>query len=174
MINQGTIRNAQQYLRRLFDGIMQKYLTILFLLATLLAKSQGKLASGGFNTPEIEGGDGKKLVLFFKKFRSLVKENDSSHLANHVFYPLHAASEGFKGSIDIYDKKSFLKYYHLLFSERMRKYILSENLDSVFSNYQGIAIGRGRIWIGQRMIRGELVTKVMSISNLDVYWKSHK
>jgi len=152
---------------------MEKFFTVIFILLVLIGRTQDKQVSDSLKIPDIAGGNGKELAEFYKKFKSLVKENDSVRIANLIFYPLHTSMERYKGFVNIYDKKSFLKFYHLLFDERMRKYVLSENLDKVFSNYQGIALGGGRIWIDQRMIQGKLVTKIMTISNLDAYWKFH-
>ena len=122
--------------------------------------------------PEIEGGYDKEFMFFFERLKTLISNNDSVKIAEEIFYPLHTAIEGHKGTLDIKDKKSFLRYYHLLFNERMKDFILKEDLQDVFSNYQGIALGGGRIWINQRMISGEVVTKVSTVSNLNVYWKN--
>jgi hypothetical protein len=124
-----------------------------------------------FFIPTIEGGYGKEFMFFFVRLKTLITNNDSVRIAEEMFYPLHTAIEGHQGTLNIKDKKSFLKYYHLLFNERMKDFILKEDLHDVFSNYQGIALGGGRIWIDQRMIGGELVTKVATISNLNDYWK---
>ena len=124
---------------------MHKYLIVIFLFTTISASSQNNTNFDSLKTPDIYGGDGKEFVDFFKKFRSLAKRNDSVQIAKQVFYPFHAALEGYKGTVDIYDKKSFLKFYHLIFNERMRSYIISENLDSIFSNWEGIALGRGNL-----------------------------
>ena len=119
----------------------------------------------------IDSGYRKEFMFFFERLKTLISNNDSVQIAEEMFYPLHTALEGHKGTLNIKDKKSFLKYYHLLFNERMKDFILKEDLHDVFSNYQGIALGGGRIWIDQRMIGGEVVTKVMTVSNLNVYWK---
>jgi hypothetical protein len=121
--------------------------------------------------PAIEGGYRKEFMIFFEGLKTLLSNNDSVKIAEEMFYPLHTALEGHKGTLNIKNKKSFLKYYHLLFNERMKDFILKEDLHDMFSNYQGIALGGGRIWIDQRMVGGKVVTKVTTLSNLDVYLK---
>ncbi len=150
---------------------MRINIILFFSFFVLGGKAQNPITSDGIHIPEIEGGYGKELADYFIKLKKLVSLNDSLQIQNQIFYPLHASIEGYHGTIDIYDKKSFLKMYGILFNERMKKYILSENLEKVFSNYQGIALGKGRIWIDQRLINGKLITKIFSISNQNVYWQ---
>ena len=119
----------------------------------------------------IQGGYGREFVVYYERLRTLISRNDSVQIAEEMFYPLHTALEGHKGTLNIKDKKSFLQYYHLLFNDRMKDFVLKEDLHDVFSNYEGIALGGGRIWINQRMIGGEVVTKVSTVSNLNDYWK---
>jgi hypothetical protein len=122
--------------------------------------------------PTIESGySNKEFLFFFERLKTLITNNDSVQIAEEMFYPLHTALEGHQGTLNIKDKKSFLKYYHLLFNERMKDFILKENLHDVFSNYKGMCLGAGRIWIDQRMVEGEVVTKVSTVSNLNDYWK---
>ena len=121
--------------------------------------------------PNIEGGGGQELAIFYSRFKTLIANNDSLSIADEVFYPLHTALEGHKGTLNIKDKKTFLKYYPQLLNDRMKNFILKLDLHDLFSNWQGICLGHGRIWIDQRLIQGELITKIITISNLDVYWK---
>ena len=94
-----------------------------------------------FLVPTIEGGYREEFMVFFEGLKTLISNNDSVKIAEEMFYPLQTALEGHKGTLNIKDKRSFLKYYHLLFNERMKDFILKEDLHDVFSNYQGIALG---------------------------------
>ena len=82
----------------------------------------------------IHGGYGREFVVFYER---LISRNDSVQIAEEMFYPLHTALEGHKGTLNIKDKKSFIKYYHPLFN-RKKNLVQKDHLHDVFSNYKGI------------------------------------
>jgi len=122
--------------------------------------------------PNIVGGDGKQFVIFLKNLKKMIFKNQRTKIATQMFYPLHVAYG--EKTKTIKTKEQFLKLYDTLFSKRMKKMILDQNPDSVFSNYEGIALQGGMVWIDQRLSSGgALVTKIITINNSNEIWEGY-
>lgn len=108
--------------------------------------------SQGFRAAGLDSNQEAKV--FYLRFQRAVAENDKRVVAGIVSYPLNVYFPGNanqKRYTEIMDRKAFIKNYDRLFSEKLRSFIASidvNSVDDLWGNYHGIAVGRGVIWIG--------------------------
>ena len=108
--------------------------------------------SQGFRAAGLDSDQEAKV--FYLRFQRAVAENDKRVVAGMVSYPLNVYFSGNanqKRYTEIMDRKAFIKNYDRLFSEKLRSFIASidvNSVDDLWGNYHGIAVGRGVIWIG--------------------------
>lgn len=93
----------------------------------------------------------KKIYL---KFQKAVAENDRKTVSTLLEYPLrvyYSTDVSRKKYRFIKNRKEFSRDYDKIFGNKLKKFIAKidvENKEDIWARYDGIAVGRGVIWIG--------------------------
>lgn len=111
-----------------------------FFLGTALSISGGaasdRFAAAGLEEPAVRQ--------FLEALQAAVRRNDPSELANLIEFPLRVSS-GAKSNY-VRSKNQFLAEYPRIFDSAVKRQILAQRYEALFSNYQGVMIGDGVIW----------------------------
>ena len=84
---------------------------------------------------------------FLSRLQSAVRANDKRAVANLAALPLRV---NFGGGARIYrDRSAIEQDYDRIFTPRVRRAILNQRADRLFTNYQGAMIGDGQVWFDQ-------------------------
>ena len=98
--------------------------------------------------------DDKEIKDLYLKFQKAVAEDDRKMVSTLLEYPFRAYFSNDVGRIKyrfINNRKEFLKAYDRIFDEKLKNFITKidvENEEDIWARYDGIAVGRGVIWIG--------------------------
>jgi hypothetical protein len=98
--------------------------------------------------------DDKEVIEFYLKFQNAVSRNDKRTVASMMIYPLRVnfpTDADTKDYTFVKDRASFLRVYDRIFDGNVKRFIEGidvENSESIWARYDGIAVGRGTIWIG--------------------------
>lgn len=91
--------------------------------------------------------DVKEFEDTFHLLQGFVSNDEKEKLAEYVAYPINVSINGTKTAIK--NETEFVKNYDKILTEEVKKVFLSQMLDNIFVNYQGVMIGNGEIWINQ-------------------------
>jgi hypothetical protein len=83
---------------------------------------------------------------FMTHVKAAVLSSDKEWLANHIYYPLKTTLHKNK-RITIKNKKQFIGYFDQIIHQEYKKKIKSFCVCNMFTNYQGVMLGNGEIWI---------------------------
>ncbi len=95
----------------------------------------------------------REIVDLFLKFRDAVARSDRDAVESLIVYPLRVNfpdDPDSKGYTFIKNRQSFVRLYDRIFDTKLRTFISNVNpeSDDIWARIDGIAIGRGVIWIG--------------------------
>lgn len=87
-----------------------------------------------------------KKQAFVVALQQAIRANDKSWLAEHTRYPLRYYGHR---KIPINNKAAFLKNYPTIIGAKLRGFVLAQDPENVFENWQGLMVGDGsyNIWI---------------------------
>ena len=114
------------------------------ILVTLLAFSLPAQALEKNDRFSIAGMTKQQAAHFLLQLQSAVKKNDLPAIAKLTHFPLNVYHEG-KQTI-IQNKAALRQHYDTVFTDRVKAAVLSQSLDNLFVNYQGVMIGNGELW----------------------------
>ncbi|MDH6348894.1 hypothetical protein [Brevibacillus sp. 1238] len=84
---------------------------------------------------------------FFRKLQEAVQAGDKRQVAKKVHFPLRINKDG--SSRYIRDEQQFLAEYDQIFSDKVKKALLVQNVQETFVNAEGVMVGNGELWLGQ-------------------------
>ncbi|MHA6529310.1 hypothetical protein [Paenibacillus sp. BAC0078] len=106
-------------------------------------------SSDSKNPYEVAGiNDPAEFTVYFAKLQKAVKDNKPAEVADLIAYPMNLIKDNKK--YVIYNKDEFIKKYDRIFTNLVREKLLAQKVDKLFVNYQGIMVGDGDLWIGER------------------------
>jgi hypothetical protein len=113
-------------------------------------------ALGSEKAPRFWGSGVKsdsEVVELFGKFRDAVAISDKETVAALMKYPLRVnfpTDSDSKQYTFVRNRRSFVRLYNRIFDEKLRTFIseVDPETDDIWGRPDGIAIGRGVIWIG--------------------------
>ncbi|ANS74685.1 hypothetical protein AWM70_08865 [Paenibacillus yonginensis] len=120
-------------------------------ITTTATKSVTKSATkaGGINPYEVAGiKDPAAFTAYFAKLQKAVKDNKPEQVAELISYPMNLNKNN--KTFLIYSKKDFVNKYDRIFTSAVRANLLAQQVDQLFVNYQGVRVGEGDLWIGER------------------------
>src|SRR5258708_6571372 len=98
---------------------------ILLMISVLLACLHGQAQNSDSAIKYAEMSDEEKdFQLFLVNFKWALEKNDNAKIAGLVFYPLHTAYGSRQGTVNVANKKAFLKLYSVLLDKRMKEFLL--------------------------------------------------
>lgn len=102
--------------------------------------------------------DDNEVIDFYLKFQKAVAENDKTTVSTMVIYPLRVnfpTDSAEKKYTFIKSRKELLKNYDKIFDSNLKEFIAKIDVEKTTKHYEdiwaksdGIAVGRGVIWIG--------------------------
>ncbi len=93
------------------------------------------------------GYDENRVAVVFAALKRAAASMTHDPIEPYIDYPFTARSA--HGNIVLRSAKDLRRQFPRLFNARVRAAILAQNLDDAFTNYQGVMIGRGEVWIGE-------------------------
>jgi hypothetical protein len=94
---------------------------------------------------KVTGMDEGEVKSFFEAIQNAVKQNDATALSLMISYPLTLRDiEGH--SVKVRNSKNFIANYPNFASSNWRGAVMRQKYEQLFSNWQGLMIGRGEIW----------------------------
>jgi len=120
------------------------------IMAETLPKTNGVFENAGINSDE-------QVYMFVREIKANL--NNKKTLSEMVSYPISVNIEGSK--MDIEDEQAFIEYFDQIFNNNVVTAVKESKYEDLFSNYQGIMIGNGEIWIAS--LDNEL--KIFAINN---------
>ncbi|HEU0284877.1 MAG TPA: hypothetical protein VFR52_07030 [Sphingomicrobium sp.] len=84
---------------------------------------------------------------FLSRLQSAVRANDNRAVVRLVALPLRVNFAG--GARSYSDRSAIERDYDRIFTPRVKRAILNQRADRLFTNYQGAMIGDGQIWFDQ-------------------------
>jgi hypothetical protein len=93
------------------------------------------------------GYDEQRVAVVLDALKKAATSMTPDPLAPYIEYPFIARSP--KGNIVIRSAGDLTRVFRRIFTEPVRSAILSQSLEDAFSNYQGVMIGNGQVWIGE-------------------------
>lgn len=100
--------------------------------------------------------------VFARQVIAFVAVDDAGGLAEIVRYPFTTRREG--QQITITSPEKFVEQYSRIMTERTKQDILSADVDSIFSNWQGFMLGQGGIWFEHVEAEGFRIIAINSLS----------
>ena len=87
-----------------------------------------------------------KKQAFVVALQQAIRANDKIWLAEHTRYPLRYYGHR---KIPINNKAAFLKNYSIIIGSKLRAFVLAQDPENVFQNWQGLMVGDGsyNIWV---------------------------
>ena len=121
----------------------------------LLATAIGLLACGpaaaqprkARNACALIGYDAERVTVVLQALKEAANSLSPDPIEPYIDYPFTARSPA--GNIVIKSAKDLRRVFPRIFTDRVRSAILAQNLDDAFSNYQGVMIGNGQVWIAE-------------------------
>ena len=100
---------------------------------------------------EAEPGDDDAATGAYRRFlsdlQSAVRANNKRGVANLAALPLRVNFEG--GARAYSDRSAIERDFDRIFTPRVKRAILNQRADRLFTNYQGAMIGDGQVWFDQ-------------------------
>jgi hypothetical protein len=91
-------------------------------------------------------GSDKALESFIVTIKKAIANNDKMWIADHLFYPVRVRISE-KSTLAIKNKNQLLLQYDKIFTPAMKQKISSTFSFNLFSNYQGVMLGDGQLWV---------------------------
>ena len=91
------------------------------------------------------GTDSVRVRRFLSALQSALSRNDSVAVSKMFQYPSLGVWDG-RQRLHLRRSEELLPIYRSVFGSDLRQVILSATFDSLFANFQGVTVGRGRIW----------------------------
>lgn len=91
-------------------------------------------------------GSDQALESFIVTIKKAIANNDKIWMADHIFYPIKIRISE-KSMLDIKNKNQLLLQYDKIFTPAMKQKISSTFSFNLFSNYQGVMLGDGQLWV---------------------------
>jgi hypothetical protein len=121
----------------------------------LLATAIGLLACGpaaaqpdkAWKACTVIGYDAERVAVVLQALKEAANSMAPDPIAPYIEYPFTARSAA--GNIVVKSIKGLRRVFPRIFTDRVRSAILTQNLDDAFSNYQGVMIGNGQVWIAE-------------------------
>jgi hypothetical protein len=121
----------------------------------LLATAIGLLACGpaaaqpgnAWSACAVIGYDEARVAVVLQALKEAVNSLTPDPIEPYIDFPFTARSA--TGNIVIKSAKDLRRVFPRIFTDRVRSAILAQNLDDAFSNYQGVMIGNGQVWIAE-------------------------
>jgi hypothetical protein len=119
----------------------------------LLVTAIGLLACGptaahpGKTACALIGYDAARVAVVLQALKEAANSMTPDPIEPYIDYPFTARSAA--GNIVIKSANDLRRAFPRIFTERVRSAILAQNLDDAFSNYQGVMIGNGQVWIAE-------------------------
>ncbi|WP_379129734.1 hypothetical protein [Paenibacillus sp. sgz500958] len=106
-------------------------------------------SSDSNNPYEVAGIDDQaEFTAYFAKLQKAVKDNKPAEVAELISFPMNLNKDN--KTYVIYTKDEFIKKYDRIFTSLVRDKLLAQQVDKLFVNYQGVMVGDGEVWIGER------------------------
>lgn len=86
------------------------------------------------------GRDPEEVADFLREIQRCFRENDRRGFAKHIYYPSG-------GSLGVVSEDDFLGAAEKWWTPALAETVAQTSLENIFSNYTGIMIGNGEIWI---------------------------
>ena len=93
------------------------------------------------------GYDEARVAVVLQALKEAANSLTPDPIEPYIDYPFTARSAA--GNIVIKSIKDLRRVFPRIFTESVRSAILAQNLDDAFSNYQGVMIGNGQVWIAE-------------------------
>lgn len=107
------------------------------------------MSSDSHNPYEVAGiDDPAEFTAYFAKLQTAVKNNKPAEVAALIAYPMNLNKDN--KTYVIYSKDELVKKYDRIFTSLVRDKLLAQKADKLFVNYQGVMVGDGELWIGER------------------------
>lgn len=90
-------------------------------------------------------GGSEVVEAFMKKTKAAIAGADREWLANHTFFPLNCKVNG--KLTQIKGPKQFIEKFDLIFNDAFKQQVAKDCTCNMFSNYRGVMLGNGDIWI---------------------------
>ena len=97
------------------------------------------------NACAVIGYDKERVAVVLRALKQAAKSMTPDPIEPYIEYPFTARSPA--GNIVIRSTKDLRRAFRRIFTDRVKAAILSQNLDDAFSNYQGVMVGNGEVWI---------------------------
>ena len=91
--------------------------------------------------------DEARVAIVLQALKEAARSMTPDPILPFIEYPFTARSAA--GNIVIRSTKDMRRMFSRIFTARVRSAILAQNLDDAFSNYQGVMIGNGQVWIAE-------------------------
>jgi hypothetical protein len=114
---------------------------------SLLPDAAAAQPSEAANPCAVIGYDEARVGIVLQALKAAAHSMTPDPIAPFIEYPFTARSSA--GTIVIKSAKDMRRMFPRIFTARVRSAILSQNLDDAFSNYQGVMIGNGQVWIAE-------------------------
>jgi hypothetical protein len=87
-----------------------------------------------------------KKQVFVVALQQAIRDTDKTWLAEHTRYPLRYYGHR---KIPIRNKAAFVKNYATIIGPKLRAFVLAQDPENVFENYQGMMVGDGNynVWV---------------------------
>lgn len=115
-----------------------KYIIQLYVSLAIVMFSASAWAAGDY---DITPGDRE----FLGELKKKVVSDDREWVVNHVNFPIDVTVQGKRRHLR--NPRQMMASYDDAFNNNVKNAIISQDLNTVFKNWQGIMIGHGQIWI---------------------------
>jgi hypothetical protein len=122
-------------------------LALLACSAGLPPASAAAQPSEAANNCGVLGYDEERVAVVLQALKEAAASMTPDSIEPYIEYPFTARSHA--KNILIRSAKDLRRAFPRMFTDRVRSAILSQSLDNAFSNYQGVMMGNGQVWIGQ-------------------------
>ncbi|MEK6300722.1 MAG: hypothetical protein AABO41_08380 [Acidobacteriota bacterium] len=138
-------------------GVIRLLLTGFVILAVAPAASLGQTGSSktapcesGQSAPSfsVAGTSEEKARTFLVALQKAVASDDRRKVASMIRYPIIAQAGG--RNVRIKTPASLVASYELIFTAPLRKIIAEARTECLFTNWKGVMIHDGEIWMGAR------------------------
>ena len=120
-----------------------------------ILKEEIPQTNGIFSNAGID--DDEQVYVFVRGIRANI--GNINTLSGMINYPIFAKISGERAEFTT--SEDFIENFDLIFNEKIRTAINNVDYNNLFSNYQGVMIGDGEIWMS--IIDGEM--KIIAINN---------
>ena len=126
-----------------------------------------RVASSG-NAPSslpdfsVAGLTANEVRIFLQALQSAVGRNDTTQVAALVAYPITVRIGG--QPTKLFTPTEFMDHYADIMSEHVKRVVEHARLDTLFTNYEGIRLGRGELWFAGVYEEGQETYRVRIIA----------